>query len=61
MAVLHQPCHSKIHSVLSEKALARDYNSIEKLLQHVDIARFAKWIARRPIDFSGGSRRMKSG
>ncbi len=59
VVILHKPCHSKIHSVLSEKELARGYDTIEKLLGHEEIARFARWIGKRPPDFSGGSRRMK--
>lgn len=61
VVVLHKTCHSKIHSVLREKELARNYDSIEKLLQHEEIARFVKWIKTRPIDFAKRNRRRKDG
>lgn len=35
-------CHSKIHSVEDEKTLARDYNTLDKIVAHPEIAR---WIA----------------
>ena len=38
---LHRVCHDKIHATFSEKELAKQYNTIEKLLEHEEIARFA--------------------
>lgn len=35
-------CHSKVHSVEDEKTLARDYNTLDKIVAHPEIAR---WIA----------------
>lgn len=48
---LHRSCHDKIHSVFSENELARDYNTIEKLLEHPEIQKFAKWMNKRPHNF----------
>ena len=42
VAILHTICHSKIHSLFSEAELAKDYATVEKLLQHEEIARFVK-------------------
>jgi protein-arginine kinase len=39
-----QPCHSKIHSVFTEKELEREYNTLEKLQAHPEIAKFIKWV-----------------
>lgn len=47
-ATLHSACHSKIHAVLTESELARNYNTVETLREHPEIARFIRWISRRP-------------
>ena len=59
IAILHRPCHSKIHSVFTEAELARSYNTIEKLLTHEEIQKFVRWIQRRPIDFRTGNRSLR--
>ena len=51
IAWLCRPCHDHVHAVLSEKALERDYNTLEQLRGHPDVARFVAWIAARPADF----------
>jgi hypothetical protein len=43
-----RPCHSHIHTVLSEKELAMHFNNRTALLQHPDIQRFVDWIRKRP-------------
>ena len=51
-----RPCHSQIHAVLTEKELEREWNSIEKLRRHPDIAKFAAWIRRKPRGFKPQTR-----
>jgi len=46
-----RPCHSQIHAVLTEKEIERDFNSIDALLAHPEVAKFAAWIARKPDGF----------
>lgn len=46
--VLHRICHRKIHSVLTEREIARDYASIEALRVHPEIAAFIRWVGRKP-------------
>jgi hypothetical protein len=46
-----RPCHSHIHTVLSEKELAMHFNTRNALLQHPDILRFVEWIRKRPTCF----------
>ncbi len=48
---LHRICHRQIHALLSEKELARDYPTIDRLLAHADIARFVDWVRRKPDGF----------
>ena len=48
---MHKICHSKIHSLFSENMIAKELNSIEKLLENEDIRKFVKWVQKQPIDF----------
>jgi hypothetical protein len=48
---LHRVCHDKIHATFTDKELARDYNTIEKLMADERIVKFAKWVAKRPQNF----------
>jgi hypothetical protein len=41
-----QPCHSKIHSVLTEKEMERGYNTVEALRAHPEVAKFVAWIRK---------------
>lgn len=51
---IHKVCHDKIHAVLSEREIARDYDSIDKLLAHPQIAEFVKWVVKKPPEFVDG-------
>ena len=51
---IHKVCHDKIHAVLSEREIARDYDSIDKLAAHPEIAEFVKWVAKKPPEFVDG-------
>lgn len=62
--LLHQICHNEIHATLSETALAHSYNTISALRAHPRLAKFLRWVAKRPPGFhsktpskSGGRRR----
>ena len=48
---LHRICHRKIHSLFTERELARTYNTIERLLAQPDIAAFRTWVAKKPPEF----------
>ncbi len=48
---LHRICHTKIHSVLNEVELKKDYNNIDKLRGHPQIVKFIKWISNKPPSF----------
>jgi len=37
-----------VHALLSEKELERDYDTVEKIATHPDIARFVEWVQRQP-------------
>ncbi len=42
-----RPCHSFIHKKFSEKELARELNTLEKLLAHDTIATYVNWAKRQ--------------
>ena len=50
--LLHHICHKEIHASLTEAELARDYSTPEALRAHPRLAKFIKWIAKRPPGFS---------
>ena len=58
--IIHRICHSKIHSLFTEKELAINYNTPEKLLQVDDIQKFIKWVSKKEIDYYERSKRSKS-
>ena len=53
---LHAICHRKIHSVFSESELAGYYNTIDRLLEHEDIQKFVRWVAKKDPDFHDPSK-----
>jgi hypothetical protein len=59
IALLCKACHSFVHSVLSEKELAERYNTLELLLGHPEIAKFAQWIAPKPPGYQPLSRKYR--
>ena len=52
---MHKVCHNKIHSLFNEKELARNYNTLDKILSSEDIQKFVSWIKKKPLDFYDGS------
>ena len=54
-----RPCHSQIHALLTEKELERDYPTIEKLLTHAEVRKFAEWIATKPKGFRCATRKAE--
>jgi len=57
IALLCKACHSFVHSTLSEKELEQRYNTIEALLEHEEIRRFANWIRSKPPGYQLLSRK----
>lgn len=49
--LLHHICHKEVHAALSEAELARSYNTPEALRAHPELAKFLKWVAKRPPEF----------
>lgn len=61
--LIHTVCHSKIHSVLTERELLQTYNTFEALRAHPEIQRFVQWLQGKPPEFRSKNkktRRMKN-
>ena len=48
IALLCRACHKQIHAVLTEKELERDFNTLETLRCHPEIAGFVEWVKSQP-------------
>ena len=46
-AVLHSVCHKQIHALFTNKVLKNNYNTLEKLLDNVDVKNWIKWYTRK--------------
>jgi len=57
IALLCRPCHTHVHATIDNKRLEREFNTVEALAAHPQIARFVAWIGRRPDGTRVGSRR----
>ena len=59
--LMHHICHREVHASLTEAELARSYNTPEALRAHPRLAKFAKWVGKRPPGFQskipGGTRK----
>ena len=49
--LLHHICHREIHATLSEAELARSYATVAALRAHPRLAKFIRWVAKRPPGF----------
>lgn len=56
-AQIHRICHRKIHATLSERELAKSYNTWQALQAHPEIATFVAWLANKPPTFYDNSRK----
>lgn len=59
IAWMCRPCHSQIHAILSNRELANEFNTLEKLKTVPDIAKFAHWISNKPVGLNVTIRRKK--
>ena len=54
---LHYICHSKIHSLFTERELLNYYHTIEKLRSHDGIKKFIKWVSKKPPEYRDSNKR----
>ena len=48
---IHKICHQKIHATFSERELLNYYNTVERIKDHSEMAKFIKWVSKKPIDY----------
>ena len=48
---IHVVCHLKLHSVFTTKELASDYGAPEAVRAHPEIAKFIRWVRRKPPEY----------
>ncbi len=48
---VHKVCHRKIHSIFTEKELAKEYFDPAKVRLHPEIIKFVEWVSKKEPDF----------
>lgn len=48
---MHKICQAKVHAVFTETELKTYYNTVDKLKEHEDIAKFIKWVSKKELEF----------
>ena len=56
---LHRICHRQIHALFTETELARQFNSVDSLLRHPDMANFVEWVKTKPDEFMERTRKSQ--
>ena len=58
---MHKICHRKLHSMWTEKQLAKDpiLRAPELMASHPDLASFITWVRKHPSDFYTPTRTAK--
>ena len=51
LAWICRPCHSHVHALFTEKILEREFNTLELLAAHPEVAKFIAWIRKKPDGF----------
>jgi len=46
VAWLCRACHSFVHRIASNEELAKELNSVDKLIERDDVQSWAKWVGR---------------
>lgn len=48
---LHRICHRKLHSLWTERELARAFAGFEAIRAHPEMRAFIRWVRRKPPEF----------
>lgn len=60
IAWLCRPCHDHVHALFTEKALEREFNTLEAIATHPEVHRFVTWIQSKPAGFRPASEHSNS-
>ena len=56
---VHRVCHKMVHRLFGEAELAAAYADPEALRAHPEMARFIKWVRRKPPEYLGRAARPR--
>lgn len=56
---LHRICHRQIHALFTETELAKQYFTVEAILEHPEAKKFVAWVQKKPPDFIDGTKKSK--
>jgi hypothetical protein len=48
---MHRICHSKIHTVFTERELAGYYHTVERLLEREEMRKFVSWVRKKDPEY----------
>src|SRR5262249_40274854 len=51
IACFGRPCQNHVKALYPDKMLEREYNTLERLRSHPDVAKFVEWIRKKPEGF----------
>jgi hypothetical protein len=49
--LIHDICHAKLHTTITEREMLKYYHTVERLLEHNEIQKFIKWVKNKDIEF----------
>mgnify|MGYP000078271851 CR=1 FL=1 len=58
-APVHRICHRKLHTLWTERELARLYSTPEAIRGHPEIQRFVRWLRGKPPEFWAPTRTQR--
>jgi hypothetical protein len=53
---IHVICHTKIHSVFTERELFNRFHTFERLVEHPEMEKFVKWVRKRHPEYRDKNR-----
>ena len=57
--MMHKICQAKIHAVFTETEQKSFYHTIDRIQGQDEIAKFIKWVSKKPLEFYDGSIKAK--
>lgn len=56
---IHRICHRKLHTLFTEREMAKYYHTIERIREHSEVQKFIKWVSRKHPEFYAGSKNKR--
>lgn len=57
---IHRICHTKIHSVFTEKEMYKYYNTWDAIKSSPEVQKFIKWVLSKHIEFMDKNKDTKN-